>query len=997
MKRLVFLAGLVVAGLCTSGALAQTIRVTVRGIDNLERQVGSLHASGDPITITTEQLAQAARTPADPWYSYSFVRIYDTNSEHDGIPTADIGPVTIQPNSPLPAQIRLLVAPPFFASDLTGLADFNFSPDDAMPAGARSFRSLNAAGCAGVRCAIAVTRDIGSASASPRDNIVVAQAYRLQAPGQQDGSGNIHADVTATMDSADFRFGVFTGRPAIGHVMAGQSIQGTLLASGAPIDAFDVELFNGIGKVLAGTTALRTGGAVFGITGDVKAERGRIGSILCNGPIGTSARKSQIRAGNGIDEVRVALVDPGTGVVSVAAPYDIYADIAADLEYLPTRGENSDATLRMVQTDGALTGSIRAGNIPNGAGTPAGIVVRGVVDAPITVKYNMGHTSIIGASFTQPIWVGIQGGADIVATDRVNGTIPRVEIGYESTIPDTYFGFVRGMTSIQCAPIPPTLNSPSDPNYTFSRDHFDADDWIIPDSNNPDRCFEAGAADSLVRAKHIGVARVHTMSGFYGGFLKPYIPRIEAETIDSLEIGDLREGIVWSGRLEYSMGVLANDPSNDYSSIGMMTVGIVGPHSDVWFKDCLVARFTGDIYGELHLPALAESERIVVNGRLLNWPNCSDPNDPVYPQPLGSSMFPSPRGGPCAERGAIRIRDPLGLAGQIILNAANAQADPMPTPESFWQGDVIVGWGTPATSITLNRDASQPFRAPIYWATRAMLGGGAVGVAPFRMHEFDCDPVNNFGIEYTQWDAVTVTDSHFLDSGTPIPIPIKITSYGPVVPAIRVGTTRFPWQSAHSSTLGAIVVQGVDEHNHSQVMEVTSLFTVVAPGTNGLDSRTIGLRRAAAASPAPGLYRVLPRHVASGLIAGEPAVEWPVRLDANGDPDGDGSPAYWFRIAPDCDGNHLNDLWEALNTSVPVCQYTGDPCRADFNRDGTFEVQDIFDFLNAWFAGCMVVGVTPPSTYNCPQPADFNGSGALEVQDIFDFLNAWFAGPSVCH
>ncbi len=52
-------------------------------------------------------------------------------------------------------------------------------------------------------------------------------------------------------------------------------------------------------------------------------------------------------------------------------------------------------------------------------------------------------------------------------------------------------------------------------------------------------------------------------------------------------------------------------------------------------------------------------------------------------------------------------------------------------------------------------------------------------------------------------------------------------------------------------------------------------------------------------------------------------------------------------------------------------------CLPDFNRSGGLEVQDIFDFLNAWFAG--------------DPAADFNGHG-LEVQDIFDFLNAWFAG-----
>jgi len=52
-------------------------------------------------------------------------------------------------------------------------------------------------------------------------------------------------------------------------------------------------------------------------------------------------------------------------------------------------------------------------------------------------------------------------------------------------------------------------------------------------------------------------------------------------------------------------------------------------------------------------------------------------------------------------------------------------------------------------------------------------------------------------------------------------------------------------------------------------------------------------------------------------------------------------------------------------------------CVADFNCSGIVSVQDIFDFLSAWFAGSPL--------------ADFNGGG-LAVQDIFDFLSAWFAG-----
>jgi hypothetical protein len=53
-------------------------------------------------------------------------------------------------------------------------------------------------------------------------------------------------------------------------------------------------------------------------------------------------------------------------------------------------------------------------------------------------------------------------------------------------------------------------------------------------------------------------------------------------------------------------------------------------------------------------------------------------------------------------------------------------------------------------------------------------------------------------------------------------------------------------------------------------------------------------------------------------------------------------------------------------------------CAADFNGSGTVSVQDIFDFLAAYFS-------------NAPS-ADVNNSGAVTVQDIFDFLALYFAG-----
>jgi uncharacterized membrane protein len=67
-----------------------------------------------------------------------------------------------------------------------------------------------------------------------------------------------------------------------------------------------------------------------------------------------------------------------------------------------------------------------------------------------------------------------------------------------------------------------------------------------------------------------------------------------------------------------------------------------------------------------------------------------------------------------------------------------------------------------------------------------------------------------------------------------------------------------------------------------------------------------------------------------------------------------------------------NQCGAAITTPV---YYT--VCPVDFDCSGSLTVQDIFAYLNAWFAG--------------DPRADFNGGG-LSVPDIFDFLNAWFAG-----
>jgi hypothetical protein len=53
---------------------------------------------------------------------------------------------------------------------------------------------------------------------------------------------------------------------------------------------------------------------------------------------------------------------------------------------------------------------------------------------------------------------------------------------------------------------------------------------------------------------------------------------------------------------------------------------------------------------------------------------------------------------------------------------------------------------------------------------------------------------------------------------------------------------------------------------------------------------------------------------------------------------------------------------------------------ADANGDGFVNADDIFFFLNAWFAQS-----------GGPGSADLNGDGVVNADDIFFFLNTWFA------
>lgn len=131
----------------------------------------------------------------------------------------------------------------------------------------------------------------------------------------------------------------------------------------------------------------------------------------------------------------------------------------------------------------------------------------------------------------------------------------------------------------------------------------------------------------------------------------------------------------------------------------------------------------------------------------------------------------------------------------------------------------------------------------------------------------------------------------------------------------------------------------------------------------GKEGRTVVVRKSVVGVVNVGKYRVrIPVecnadalfYSQSGIV---PASYWNICGTGNLD----ATKAYYFRVAS--------------GTTVDCLV-----CHADFNCSGIVSVQDIFDFLTAWFNG------DPSADYN------HDPQHLVSIQDLFDFLTDWFTG-----
>ncbi len=279
-----------------------------------------------------------------------------------------------------------------------------------------------------------------------------------------------------------------------------------------------------------------------------------------------------------------------------------------------------------------------------------------------------------------------------------------------------------------------------------------------------------------------------------------------------------------------------------------------------------------------------------------------------------------------------------GLQGQIIVNASNGGGS--------WVGNVVIG----TTTLVPEPDYAQ---------TSASLGGGAVGLVPFALHDEDCVPAN------APSSPPAILNSKFCGRIPGEEEYIALRFYGPV----RVDHT-----SASPVTVRA-------DGTPSVLSERATAAFLTRSGA-GAASREVEIRGSNLRRLMPGVYRIRPVTAASDdgvyslrpLLCDDTLVEPSPPLVTDFE--------YVFELLSDCNDNGIDDATEiAQNPSLDLFPedgfidycYSG-TCGLDYNGDGNVDQDDVQCLAQAigGNSSCLADGADP----------DFNQDGNIDQDDV---------------
>jgi len=704
-----------------------------------------------------------------------------------------------------------------------------------------------------------------------------------------------------------------------------------------------------------------------GIKGTISAPQGYIREIITTAPIGDADAASSIWAADGIFHIR------SSGSTS-AAPKNV--DFRLDVNtsgfggfssYAVTGVPKDDGAIQLIETAGNVTGTIRAGNFARG-NTPGdggladlgrvGIYARGFIDADVFVDYTM-RGNIFARELPN-------------ATIHIGRTMEGVIAGWDRDNPNSDVVTEEITIGRNPAPDPLYLDWPPGLVGSLSSDYPRINDGTTNGWREQVYFFAGpmqGAHYSYIAVRHVktlSIGEVTTARTPHSGSQTHYFnrPYIECGRIDNLYIDSLREGSLWSGRMDAgSLDTQNTDRTDDFTSIGHADIGCVGAHGDLWVWGFNYIDVEHNMLGEIVTPDLSESYKIIVGGGVspdaqndalgLQCTCAPEPDD--NPPRASCAAFwdhtpvaePAPRDEPAAPYGAIRFANANSLAGQVVIDANNETNLHRP---DRWQGAVVVGDAT-SSPLVFSANASiatdSSAVGPTYSKLPADFGGGAIGLVPYALHAQQTDFLN----------PAPFLTSEFNDSSVPNQCDTRWLEgefYGPV----RAGQSWVPAASVLWSVL--------DCNSTPRTVDLTPYSYVNAPGT-----RRVSVSPRSGFQFGSGDFKVErsdPDNLFCALVDGDKAVL---------------SFSYEFELLPDCDVD--------CSADPATCGNTGVCDSIDFNNDGLYpDNQDILDFQSVFGGG-------PCSTGDC-NDIDFNNDGLYpDNADHEAFLDVFGGDCATCY